>query len=112
MRYAVPLTDGILAAHFGHCEHFAIIDADEMQQKIIKKEVIASPGHEPGFLPAWLAEQGVAFVIAGGIGSRAITIFEENHIKVITGATEENPEIAVLNYIGGILETSGNVCDH
>jgi predicted Fe-Mo cluster-binding NifX family protein len=49
------------------------------------KEVIPSPGHQPGFLPAWLAEEEVSIVIAGGMGSRAQTLFNENRIEVVVG---------------------------
>jgi len=35
------------------------------------KEVIPSPGHQPGFLHAWLAEEEIYIVIASGMGSRA-----------------------------------------
>ncbi|MCJ7655295.1 MAG: NifB/NifX family molybdenum-iron cluster-binding protein [Dehalococcoidia bacterium] len=112
MRYAVPVTDGRLAAHFGHCQQFAIFDADEANKTIQKKEIIASPGHEPGLLPMWLAEHGVSAVIAGGMGSRAQSLFRENHIRVIIGATESDPEEAVLQYLSGTLATGDNICDH
>jgi len=82
MRYAIPLSGGAIAAHFGHCEQFALIDVDEARKVIVGKEIIPSPVHEPGLLPVWLAEQGVAVIIAGGMGSRAQNLFEQNRIKV------------------------------
>jgi len=66
LRYAVPIVGGKVAAHFGHCSHFVFFDVDETRKTIVKKEIIASPGHEPGLLPAWLAEEGVSVVIATG----------------------------------------------
>jgi predicted Fe-Mo cluster-binding NifX family protein len=71
MRFAIPIVEGKAAAHFGHCSHFALFDVDEATKAIVKKEVIPSPGHQPGFLPVWLAEEGVSAVIASGMGSRA-----------------------------------------
>jgi ATP-binding protein involved in chromosome partitioning len=112
MRIAVPFTDGKVAAHFGHCSHFALFDVDEATKGIVKKELIPSPGHQPGFLPAWLAEEGVSVVIASGMGSRARTIFNENRIEVVIGALDEDPEKAVLNYLKGELATGDNICDH
>jgi predicted Fe-Mo cluster-binding NifX family protein len=47
MRYAIPVSDGKLAPHFGHCEHFAIIDVDEAAKKIVSSKLIASPEHQP-----------------------------------------------------------------
>ena len=112
MRFAVPVTGGMLSPHFGHCEHFALIDVDEQNKKILQKELVPSPAHQPGLLPEWLAEQGVSFVIAGGMGSRAQSLFQQNNIGVIIGTLENDPEKAVLSYLEGQLATGDNICDH
>ena len=112
MKYAVPVSGGLLCAHFGHCEQFALIDADEEKKEIIKKELVNPPAHEPGLLPKWLAEKGVGFVIAGGMGMSARNIFQEKGIKLVLGAMESDPEKAVLSYIKGVLATGENACDH
>ncbi|MCJ7522387.1 MAG: NifB/NifX family molybdenum-iron cluster-binding protein [Dehalococcoidia bacterium] len=112
MRYAIPVSDGKLTAHFGHCEQFALIDVDEATKSILHKELVSSPEHQPGLLPVWLAEEGVNAVIAGGMGSRAQAIFQENRIEVIVGAQGDDPEQIVLAHIQGTLTTGDNVCDH
>ena len=112
MRFAVPMSDGVVAMHFGHCEQFALFDIDEERKEIMGKEVVASPGHQPGLLPVWLAEQGVSVIIAGGMGSRAQNLFRENRIQVAVNILESDPEKAVLNYLGGALEIGDEVCDH
>ena len=112
MRYAIPVSSGGLSAHFGHCEHFALIDVDDEKKEILRKELVHSPGHQPGLLPGWLAEQGVSIVIAGGMGSRAQSLFKQNRIGVVIGALEGDPEKAVLSYLNGTLATGDNICDH
>ena len=112
MRYAVPVSDGVVAAHFGHCQQFTLFDVDEAERTILKKTVVVPPGHEPGLLPAWLAGEGVCVVVAGGMGSRAQDIFRENRIQVIVGCLQSDPERAVLDHIEGGLATGGNICDH
>ncbi len=112
MRYAIPVSGGRVSPHFGHCEFFALIDADEDKRIIIRKELVPSPGHQPGLLPGWLADQGVALVIAGGMGSRAQDLFRQHSIQVVVGAMESDPERAVLSYLDGQLTTEGNICDH
>ena len=112
MKYAVPVSGGVVSAHFGHCEQFALIDVDESKKLILKKELVNSPGHEPGLLPQWLAEKGVSLVIAGGMGSRAQDIFHQNGISVVLGAVESDPEKAVLSHVNGTLTIGDNVCDH
>ena len=110
MKFAIPLAEGKLTAHFGHCQEFAIIDVEE--NKIINKEVLVPPAHEPGVLPKWLHDKGTNVVIAGGMGQRAISLMEQNGINVITGAPGIEPEELVKNYIENTLSTGSNLCDH
>ena len=112
MRYAIPVSGGIVSPHFGHCEHFALVDVDEKTKEIVKKELVPSPGHQPGLLPTWLADQGVSIVIAGGMGSRAQSLFQQNRIAVVIGTMESDPEKAVLHHLDGRLATGDNICDH
>jgi predicted Fe-Mo cluster-binding NifX family protein/predicted RNA-binding Zn-ribbon protein involved in translation (DUF1610 family) len=112
MRIAIPIADGKLSMHFGHCERFALIDVDPSQKKILKREDVIAPPHQPGLLPPWLAEQGVNMIIAGGMGQRAHGLFAEKGIQVVVGAPAETPENLVSAYLVGTLETGENVCDH
>ena len=112
MKYAVPVSGGVLSSHFGHCEQFALFDVEEQKKEIINKEYLTSPEHQPGLLPKWLAEKGVSVVIAGGMGPRAQDIFQQNGIDVVLGAMECDPEKAVLDYLNGTLSVGENVCDH
>ena len=112
MRFAIPTNNDKLCLHFGHCEVFTFVDADEESKTITGKENIAPPPHQPGILPPWVAEQGASVIIAGGIGARAQQMFAMQNIKVIVGAPEDNPEKLVLDYLNGTLKTGVNACDH
>lgn len=112
MRIAIPLVQGKLSLHFGHCDHFAIFDTDEDATKIENREDFAPPSHEPGVLPKWLAGMGVNIIIAGGMGQRAQQLFEQNDIKVVVGASSEIPEELVSAFLQDTLETGDNICDH
>ena len=112
MRIAIPVAGGKLAMHFGHCEEFVLIDVDQTQKKIVGKEVVQPPPHEPGLLPRWLHEKGANTIIAGGMGSRAQSLFQQNGIEVVVGAPSEEPEKIVTAYFEGTLEAGDNTCDH
>jgi predicted Fe-Mo cluster-binding NifX family protein len=112
MRYAVPVSQGRLATHFGHCEQFFLFDVDDTTKEIKAKSAVQPPEHQPGVLPAFLADEGVSAVIAGGMGMRAQELFTQNRIQVILGAPEIDPEQAVLEYLDGKLVTGENICDH
>jgi predicted Fe-Mo cluster-binding NifX family protein len=112
MKYAVPVSGGVVSPHFGHCEHFALFEVDEQGKEINGKETIPSPEHQPGLLPGWLAERGASVVITGGMGPRAQELFRQKGIRVVTGALESDPEKAVLECINGTLATGDNTCNH
>jgi predicted Fe-Mo cluster-binding NifX family protein len=112
MRIAIPLADDKLTMHFGHCESFALIDVDTTSKNILGREDVVPPPHQPGLLPPWIAERGAKLVIAGGMGQRAISLFQEQGITVVVGAPADTPEKLVASYLAGTLETGGNVCDH
>ncbi|MDD2404593.1 MAG: NifB/NifX family molybdenum-iron cluster-binding protein [Victivallaceae bacterium] len=111
MKIAIPMAEGKLCMHFGHCEQFALVDVDA-SNKITGKTLVTPPPHEPGLLPRWLGEQGVNAIIAGGMGQRAQVLFQERNIKVVVGAPGNEPEILVTAYLDGTLTTGANSCDH
>jgi predicted Fe-Mo cluster-binding NifX family protein len=112
MKIAIPLAEGKLTMHFGHCASFALIEVDATQKKILKREDIDAPPHQPGLLPPWLAERGANVIIAGGMGQRAQELFAAQGIEVIVGASAETPEALISDYLAGTLQVGNNVCDH
>lgn len=111
MKIAVPVVNGMLSAHFGHCEQFRIIDIDE-NGSVQSMEDHTPPPHEPGVLPAWLAQQNVEHIIAGGMGMRAVGLFKTNNISVTTGAPMMDPVELAKAYMAGTLASGDNLCDH
>ncbi len=112
MKYAIPVSNGTLCPHFGHCEHFALIEVDDAKKEIRNKELLTPPEHQPGVFPPWLAGLGVNCVITGGMGMNAQNLFANHGITVVVGATEKDPEKAVWHHLQGTLDTGDNACDH
>lgn len=112
MRIAIPIAEGKLCPHFGHCQEFALVDVDLDGRKILKNATVQAPPHEPGLLPRWLHEQGANMIIAGGMGARAQQLFASRGIKVIFGASSEEPETIVNDLLHDRLSTGDNICDH
>ena len=110
MKFAVPLANGVLCAHFGHCQQFAVMNVDG--KEITQKELMTPPPHEPGVLPQWLNGLGVNVIIAGGMGARAQNLFTQNGIKVIVGAPSLAPEALIEQYLNDALVSGENLCDH
>jgi predicted Fe-Mo cluster-binding NifX family protein len=112
MKIAIPVTGGLLSSHFGHCEHFVLFDVAADGTTIGGRQALVPPPHEPGTFPKWLHEQGATVIIAGGIGSRAQSLFNDNGIRVVVGATGGEPDAIVRAFLDGRLTTEANVCDH
>jgi len=112
MRIAIPLFEGKLSQHFGHCEKFAVIDTGDNANSISNREDLTPPAHEPGVLPKWLGGMGVNVIIAGGMGQRAQQLFAQNQIEVVVGAPADSPESLVSAYLSKTLVSGENLCDH
>ncbi|NLZ68467.1 MAG: dinitrogenase iron-molybdenum cofactor [Spirochaetales bacterium] len=108
MKIAVASNaDLTVAGHFGHCENFVFYNTQE--GKIVEKTVVPNPGHRPGFLPNFLADNGAEVIIAGGMGGGAVDIFNERGVEVVIGATGDGEE-NVVKYLKGELVSTGSIC--
>ncbi len=112
MKIAIPLANGKLSMHFGHCEKFALLNVDPSTKQILDREDLPAPPHEPGLLPPWLAEKGATVIIAGGMGQRAQADFAPAGFKVVVGAPADVPETIAASYLAGTLQSGVNLCDH
>jgi ATP-binding protein involved in chromosome partitioning len=70
IRIAIPVVNGKLSQHFGHCHSFTLLDIDDAAGSVVARQNTPAPPHEPGALPRWLAEQDVNLVVTGGMGKR------------------------------------------
>ena len=100
MKIAVAAMGKNVAGHFGHCENFIFFDTAD--GGITGVNSVPNPGHRPGFLPNFLADNGAGVVIAGSVGG-------ERGVKVILGVQGDAQE-AVEAYLRGELVSSGSVC--
>ena len=107
MRVAISTDGDFVSPHFGRCPHFTLVDIDN--SKVVKKEVVANPGHTPGFIPQFLHEKGVEAIIAGGMGMRASGFFDELGIKPIVGVSGAIDEV-IEQLIQGTLRGGESLC--
>lgn len=109
MRIAIATDGDFVSAHFGRCPIYTLVEIEE--GKIVNKKVINNPGHQPGFLPQFLKEQGVDCVIAGGMGPRAQELFAQAGIKVILGVTGSVDDV-IKQLLNGTLKEGKSFCEH
>ena len=118
LRIAVPSIgngglDGHRAGHFGHCDVFTCIDAEDGEIKSVT--TIQNKEHVQGgcMVPVnLLAENNVTALIVGGIGMRPLMGFRQVGIDVYHDG--ERPEIkpVVEDLLAGKLQliTNDQVC--
>ena len=95
--------DSSVSHHFGRCPYFTIVDIEG--NKIINVKSVDNPyfsAHSPGQVPSFIKELGADVMLAGGMGRRAISIFDSFGIRCST-ATAGPVKGAVDNYIAGNL---------
>ncbi len=110
-KVAVPVeVTGDLDGHFGHCKLFALFQTEG--ENIISEEKVVPPPHEPGVLPKWLADIGVTDVLAGGMGNRAIQIFNHHKVNVFVGAPKLKAADLVNGFLKQTIQFTANYCDH
>ncbi len=110
MKLAIAAEKNEVAQHFGRCPEYIIVDISS-EGIVEEKTVLPNPGHEPGFLPGYLAQMGVNCIIAGGMGPRAQTLFAEQNIETIVGVTGQAEEI-IKSYLSGNLVSGSSLCEH
>ncbi len=103
--------NGQVSQHFGRCPYYLLIEVEGSEIK--KTDAVDNPyydNHIPGMVPKFINEQGVNVMIAGGMGPRAIDLFSDLGIEVVTGAVG-NTENVLKAYLKG--EISGvEPCKH
>ncbi len=110
-RIAVPINEnGALDAHFGHCKFFALFNIEN--NTIVSEDKVVPPPHEPGVLPKWLADNGATDIIAGGMGQKAIQIFNAHKVNVFVGADTLPAKELVEGFLSKKLSFASNYCDH
>ncbi len=107
MKIAISTDGDFVSPHFGRCPHFTILDIENKEVK--NKKLVPNPGHQPGFIPQFLHEKGVEYIIAGGMGMRATGFFNELGIKAIVGVSGKIDEV-VEKIKNGTLQGGESLC--
>ena len=95
--------DSSVSHHFGRCPFFTIVDF--VGDRITSVESTENPyfnAHSPGQVPSFIRSLEADVMLAGGMGRRAISIFESFGISCSSGAAG-SVKSAVENYIAGSL---------
>ena len=100
-----------MSMHFGRCPFFTLVDVEE--GKMTNTQVVANPAfenHVPGVVPKFISEQKVNVMIAGGMGPKAIDMFNDFGIEVATGVGGKVEKV-LKAYLDGRVQGTAP-CEH
>lgn len=117
VKIAIACENSRVSEHFGHCSTYSLYSVEN--GVIFRREELQSPGHQPGALPPFLASHDVTHVIAGGMGPRAVDLFQQHGIQVVLGISGP-VDLVAQDFIAGRIipgvsschHTDGHSCDH
>jgi len=102
---------GEVSQHFGRCPYYVLADTEEGDLR--GYEIQANPlfgNHQPGSAPNYIAQLGADVILAGGMGPRAVEMFNRFGIDVATGVAGRVVDV-INSYLSG--ELRGTVpCAH
>ena len=106
-KICIATDNGNVAAHFGRCPGYTIVDIENSE--VIKKEEIKNPGHSTGYIPKYLSDLGVEHMISGGMGRRAVDLFNQYNILTSVGVSGSISE-CIESLKSGSLKSGVSTC--
>ncbi|MBL7063129.1 MAG: NifB/NifX family molybdenum-iron cluster-binding protein [Anaerolineae bacterium] len=108
MRIAVSADDNngldsVVSPHFGRCPYYVLVDLEGQEVKQVT--AVANPyydHHQQGQVPGFIRSQGADVMLTGGMGRRALGLFEQYGVEAVTGASG-TVRYALERYLGGEL---------
>jgi predicted Fe-Mo cluster-binding NifX family protein len=96
--------DSVVSPHFGRCPYYVLVDLEDRQVRQVSAVENPYYGyHQPGQVPDFIKRQGADVMLAGGMGRRAIDLFQQCGIEAVTGAAG-SVRHALEQYLGGVLQ--------
>lgn len=103
--------EGQVSQHFGRCPYFTVVEVEGDTVKgyrVVANEHFGN--HRPGVMPGYIKSLGADVILAGGMGPRAVAMFNNLGLDVVTGAggtVRQVVEVYVSGQLKGIVP-----CNH
>ena len=110
MKICIPTSEGRLCGHFGHCDSFTFAEVNPETREILSIEERIPEEGISCQSAAWISEQGVSKVLAGGMGGRPLMMFAQNGVEVVAGCPELPIKDLLESYLSNELITGENAC--
>ncbi len=96
-----------ISHHFGRCPYYIFVEVEN-------KDIVSVNGeenpyfssHQPGAVPEYISSKHAQFIVAGGMGPRAVQFFEQYRIAPIIGVSGKIEDV-LDDILEGKYETVG-----
>jgi len=109
MKIAMPIENGQIGDHFGHCEYFTIYTIHD--QAITDKVTLPAPsgcGCKAGIIDT-LSQMGVTVMLAGNMGAKPWHKLTTAGIEVVRGC-QGMPDAVIQDYLAGNISDAPGDC--
>lgn len=107
MLIAIATEGKQVAEHFGRCPLYTF--ARITDGKLVDKYQEMNPGHAPGVIPRFLHEKGAGYIVCGGMGHRAKTLFDEMGIITVMGISGDIDDV-IDSFAKGEIQSGESFC--
>jgi len=110
LKIAIPTRGTSIDAHFGNCEMYTVVTADD-SKAITHTELLPSPvgcGCKSD-IAAVLQNKGVTVMLAGNMGQGAVNVLTRHGIEVYRGCSGDVRAVAEA-FLAGAVSDSGESC--
>jgi len=104
---------GEVSGHFGRCPFYTLVRVEDAA--ILDVDAVPNPhfeSHIPGVMPRYIQSLGAEVILAGGMGPKAIQMFNTYGIEVVTGTIGRVSEVLNAYLNGGLSGTVPCAHDH
>jgi predicted Fe-Mo cluster-binding NifX family protein len=95
--------DSVVSPNFGRCPYYVLVDVEGTAVEEVS--AVANPyfdHHQRGKVPGFIHGHGADVMLTGGMGRRALGLFEQYGVEAVTGVYG-SVRRAVEGYLGGEL---------
>lgn len=107
MLIAIATEGKTVSEHFGRCPLYTFVEI--LDNKVIRRYEDENPGHAPGVIPRFLKDKGAEYIICGGMGHRAKTMFDELGIVTVMGISGYIDQV-IEDFSKGLVESGDSFC--
>ena len=106
-RVAIPIENGKLSQHFGHCNFYTVFKIEN--GVIISQETKLPPNLGISAMPQWAFDEKISDIITHKIDGAIMNLFHQLHINLFVGVEVKSEQELISDYLFGKTESDKKI---